>query len=81
MHVRYAPDSTGITELWMDGEKVVNVHGPSVYKFDLAGRPKSPRQYQKIGIYHGTAEPGGEILYDAFRVGGADASFQDVAPR
>ncbi|MEE9320741.1 MAG: heparin lyase I family protein, partial [Granulosicoccus sp.] len=81
LHFRYATDSTGIMEVWMDGDQVVNVHGPSVYKFDLAGRPKTPRQIQKIGMYHGVDEPVGEILYDAFRIGGADASYQDVAPR
>lgn len=81
LHFRYATDSSGIMEVWMDGTQIVNVRGPSVYKFDMAGRPKSPRQIQKIGIYHGTAEPVGEVLYDAFRIGGPDSSYQDVAPR
>ena len=81
LHFRNATDSTGIMEVWMDGQQVVNVRGPTVYRFDMAGRPKSPVQHQKIGMYHGTAEPIGEILYDAFRIGGADASYQDVAPR
>lgn len=82
MHFRYASDNTGIMEIWMDGNKIVNVkNGPTVNKFDVAGRPKTPKQYQKIGFYHGTKEPIGEVLYDAFRIGGANASYQDVAPR
>ncbi len=80
-HFRYTPDNKGFMEIWMDGKKVVDAKGPTVYKYDLAGRPKTPHQYQKIGIYHGPKDPGGEILYDAFRVGGANASYKDVAPR
>ncbi len=80
LHFRYAPNSTGFFEIWLDGKKVLNHRGSTVYKKDTCGRDKTPRQDQKIGIYYGNREPGGELLYDAHRVGNAQASYATVAP-
>ena len=88
LHFRYAPDDSGIMEVFINGDKKIDVHGPTMYKYALVGKedplspyPVSHRQYQKIGMYHGNGARNGEILYDAFRIGGPDSSYQDVAPR
>ncbi|MEE9355054.1 MAG: heparin lyase I family protein [Methylococcaceae bacterium] len=82
LHFRYVPDNTGFMEVWLDGEKIVNTHNnPTVYNNDLCGKPRSRQQYQKIGFYHGTIEPVGQVIYDAFRIGGANSSYTEVAPR
>lgn len=81
LHYRYATDSTGFIEVWLDGEKVVDIqNNPTVYKKDLCGKPRTPNQYQKIGLYHGNNERIGQIIYDSFRIGGADSSYNSVAP-
>ncbi len=81
LHFKYAPDNTGYIEVWMNGNKVLNVkNSPTVYKLDRCGKPRTKVQYQKIGMYYGTGNQGGEILYDAFRIGNSNASYEDVAP-
>jgi len=82
LHYRYALDNSGFIEVWVDGEKMVDKHNtPTVYKYDLCGEPRAERQYQKIGMYYGNGNQGGEILYDAFRIGiGSSVIYEDVAP-
>jgi hypothetical protein len=84
LHFRLATDATGIMEVWLNGEKVVDVSGgPTVYANDTSGRPKTPGSFQKIGMYYGAgnAADGGEILYDAFRIWkGPGGSYTAVAP-
>jgi len=81
LHYKYSLDNTGFMEIWLDGNKIVDKHNtPTVYKFDLCGEPRAPRQYQKIGMYYGTGNQGGEILYDAFRIGKENSNYDDVAP-
>jgi hypothetical protein len=51
---------------------------------DRSGLPKTPANFQKIGLYYGTgsADRGGEVLYDAFRIWkGPGGSYETVAPR
>lgn len=88
LHFRYAPDNSGFMEVFIDGEKKIDVQGPTVYKYALTKKgdpliqhPVSPIQYQKIGIYYGYGAKNGEILYDAFRIGNKNARYEDVAPR
>jgi hypothetical protein len=85
LHFNLATNSTGIMEVWMNGEKLVDVQsGPTVYAYDTSGQPKTPVSNQKIGMYYGagSAALGGEILYDAFRIWkGPGGSYQSVAPR
>ena len=80
LHYKYALDNTGFIEVWLNGEKIVNKHGAAtVYKYDKCGKPRAPRQYQKIGTYYGN--DGGEILYDAFRIcKDSSIEYEDVAP-
>lgn len=84
LHFRLATDATGIMEVWMNGEKIVDVQGgPTVYANDTDGRPKTPVCTQKIGMYYGAgnAAAGGEILYDAFRIWkGPGGGYAAVAP-
>ena len=43
LHFRLATDATGIMEVWMNGEKIVDVQGgPTVYAYDTSGRRKTP---------------------------------------
>jgi len=82
LHFRYTNDNTGFFEIWVDGKKIVDVHdNPTVYNYDLCGEDKTPEQYQKIGIYHGTEQQVGEIVYDAYRIGDENSSYEEVAPR
>lgn len=84
LHFRLATDATGIMEVWLNGEKIVDVSGgPTVYAYDTSGRPKTPVSFQKIGMYYGAgnAADGGEILYDAFRIWkGPGGSYGSVVP-
>jgi len=84
LHFRLATDATGLMEVWMNGEKIVDVPGgPTVYAYDTSGRPKTPVSFQKIGMYYGAgnAAEGGEILYDAFRIWkGPGGNYAAVAP-
>jgi hypothetical protein len=88
LHFRYAPDDSGIMEVFINGDKKIDVHGPTMYKYALVGKkdpltpyPVSHIQYQKIGMYYGSGARNGEILYDAYRIGNKNASYVDVAPR
>jgi len=83
---------TGVTN------KLFNVtNGVTVYRYDSgksassstagdsnrSGLPKTPVNFQKIGLYYGTgsAVRGGEVLYDAFRIWkGPGGSYSTVAP-
>jgi len=83
LHFRYALDATGFIEIWINGDKIINKQNmPTVYKYDLCGELRANRQYQKIGMYYGPNDnqQGGEILYDAFRIGNQQASYNDVVP-
>jgi len=84
LHFRLATDATGIMQVWLNGEKIVDVQGgPTVYAYDTSGRPKTPVSFQKLGMYYGAgkAGEGGEILYDAFRIWkGPGGSYAAVAP-
>jgi hypothetical protein len=80
VHVRWAPDSTGLLEVWKDGTKVINRPGAPIGFNDVNG-PTS-----KFGIYrsapHSFAPYQNRVSYvNEYRVGGATASYETVAPR
>ncbi|MFI0429284.1 chitobiase/beta-hexosaminidase C-terminal domain-containing protein [Mariniflexile sp. HMF6888] len=84
LHFNYALDETGFIEVWMNEEKVVDITGPTVYRYDRGGRLRTTQQYQKIGMYYGTGNESvaGELLYDAYRIWkGEGGSYADVAPK
>lgn len=82
LHFKYATDNTGFWEVWIDGNKVVDLHNlATVYKYDVCGNLKEPLDYLKIGLYYGNGSEGGRILYDAFRIGyGSNVRYEDVSP-
>ncbi len=85
IHLKYETDKTGYLEVWLDGIKVLNLHNTvTAYKYSKCGKdfPKRREFYQKIGMYYGAREKGGDLLYDAFRIGkGSSVTYEDVAPR
>jgi len=81
IHVKWSYQPDGILEVWKNGEKVVDQKGPNTFN-DAKG------PYFKMGIYKGWKDPdrpgdaiSKRVLYhDEFRMGGADAVYEDVAP-
>ena len=81
VHVKWSYRSDGILEVWKDGKQVVNQKGPNAFN-DAKG------PYFKMGLYKGWRDPNRpsdavskRILYhDEFRMAGADATYEDVAP-
>jgi|GEM_PF-3926907 len=62
-HVRWSIGEDGVTEVWRDGELVLQRNGPNTYG-DLRG------VYLKLGLYHPTSDS--TILIDEVSLGNAD---------
>ncbi|GGW49419.1 hypothetical protein GCM10010381_38460 [Streptomyces xantholiticus] len=80
-HVTWRTDSTGLLQVWKNGERVVNRTGAT-----HDGGPRSP--YFKFGIYKwdwNTGAPSSTtqrvMYYDALRLGDERAVHRDVAPQ
>lgn len=74
-HMKWEYDNTGLLEVWKDGIKVVERNGP-VYYNDQSG------PYFKAGVYRGNNSECPILLYfDDVRIGNANATYSDVAPR
>ena len=81
VHVKWSFKADGILQVWRNGRKVIDQTGPNAFN-DAKG------PYFKMGLYKGwrdAKKPGDavskRILYhDEFRMGGAEASYEDVAP-
>jgi|ERR1044072_86736 hypothetical protein len=86
MHVKHASDSTGLIELWKDGNsttKIVNYSGANMY--ELSATVKMPTM--KLGIYKAnwndsltTMTNKRVLFYDNVKLGDATSSYSDVAP-
>ncbi len=82
VHVRWSYRSDGLLQVWKDGKKLVEQKGPNAFN-----DKKGP--YFKMGLYKGWKNPKNRsdavtkrILYhDEFRMAGANARYEDVAPR
>ena len=82
VHVRWSYRSDGLLQVWKDAKKVVEQKGPNAFN-----DKKGP--YFKMGLYKGWKNPKNRsdavskrILYhDEFHMAGADARYEDVAPR
>lgn len=79
-HVTWRTDSTGVLEVWRDGEQVMHRTGAT-----HSGGPRSP--YFKFGIYKwdwNTGAPSDTtqrvMHYDALRLGDERATYADVSP-
>ncbi|MGA5170137.1 MULTISPECIES: heparin lyase I family protein [Streptomyces] len=80
-HVTWRTDSTGVLQVWKNGERVVHRTGAT-----HGGGPRSP--YFKFGIYKwdwNTGAPSSVtqrvLRYDALRLGDERATHADVAPQ
>jgi len=81
-HAKWSHKSDGLLEVWRDGRLVVSKTGPNTYNDKT-----SPSM--KIGFYKRQWKNNPEastttervIYYDAVRIGDANASYKDVAPR
>jgi hypothetical protein len=81
VHVKWSYQPDGLLQVWKDGKKVIDQRGPNAFN-DAKG------PYFKMGLYKGWRDPkrpsdavSKRVLYhDEFRMGGANAGYEDVAP-
>ncbi len=77
VHIKYSHTNTGILEVWMDGEKVIDRQNmPNAY--NDAAYP-----YLKFGLYKwnwGTATSKRVMYFDEVRVGDENSSYDEVKP-
>jgi hypothetical protein len=81
VHVLWSYKADGFLQVWRDGRKVVDQKGPNAFN-DAHG------PFFKMGLYKGWGgarqRDGGVdsrvIYHDEFRMGGAEATYEDVAP-
>ena len=81
VHVKWSYGPDGILQVWKNGKKVIDADGPNAFNDE-----RGP--YFKMGLYKGWRDPerrndavGKRVLYhDEFRMGTAEASYDDVAP-
>jgi len=81
VHVQWSYETDGWLQVWRNGRKVIDQTGPNAYN-DAKG------PFFKMGLYKGWGDPkkrsdtvDRRVLYhDQFRMGGADARYEDVAP-
>jgi len=78
MNFRYEPNGTGFMKIWLNGDKVFDNKGVTVYRLDACGKEKEHQQYLKIGLYLGGGS--GEIFYDDIAIADGASSYTDVAP-
>lgn len=74
-HVKHSYGSDGILQMWKNGRKVVDYYGPNSYN-------DGTTPMLKMGIYKRNWNQSSKrvIFFDDIRVGGAGASYNDVAP-
>lgn len=81
VHVKWSYRSDGFLKIWKDGKAVIDQTGPNAFN-DAKG------PFFKMGLYKGWGNPdkpsdavNSRLLYhDEFRMGGAEATYDDVAP-
>jgi hypothetical protein len=81
VHVKWSYRPDGILQVWKNDEKVIDQAGPNAFN-DATG------PFFKMGLYKGWGDPSKRsdavsrrvIYHDEFRMGGADATYEDVAP-
>jgi hypothetical protein len=77
VHIKYSHTNSGILEVWMDGEKVINRQNmPSSYN-DVA------YPYLKFGLYKwnwGAATSTRVMYFDEVRVGNENSNYDEVKP-
>ena len=80
VHARWSFRDDGLLEIWKDGEKIIEQHGPNTYN-DQRG------MYFKIGIYKPPWDKPVKsdvdrrvVVHDEIRIAGPGARYADVAP-
>ena len=83
MHVKHSPDSDGLIELWVNGQKVANHTGGNMYSLST-GEVITPRW--KLGLYKskwngdGTTSTKERVLYvDNVKLGNENATYDEMA--
>lgn len=83
LHVKHAPDKTGIVEIWRDGKLCFTYKGANMYR--VTSDIKNPNW--KLGIYksawNGSAKTktSKRVLYfDEIKMGSEKATYNDMAP-
>jgi hypothetical protein len=71
-HIKWSTGTTGLIELWIDGEKYYSFTGKTM---------SSTAPYFKLGINRWNMGNSSRVLYyDNLRIGSASATYADVAP-
>lgn len=72
----------GFLEIWVDGEKEVDVTGTTVYTYAYAGELLDGGTFPTIGPYWSSSNsPQGDIYYDTYKVWkGPGGKYEDVSP-
>lgn len=81
VHVKWSYHEDGFLKIWKNGNQVIDQNGPNAFN-DAKG------PFFKMGLYKGWGERNSDrdgvarrVLYhDEFRMAGAEATYQDVAP-
>ena len=81
VHVKWSYGPDGFLKVWKDDKPVIDQKGPNTFN-DAEG------PFFKKGLYKGWGDPKKDcdavtkraLYHDEFRMGGADATYQDVAP-
>ena len=83
MHVKHAPDSDGLIELWVNGQKVAERTGDNMYSLSTSG-VVTPRW--KLGVYKSkwngdrTTATSERVLYvDNVILGNENATYEEIA--
>lgn len=65
-HLRHARANDGLVRAWIDGERVLDFHGPTAYPSE-AGYPENGRFYFKMGLYRDDMKEPMTIYIDEYR--------------
>lgn len=78
LHFKYATDSSGFFQIWLDGKQVTDYKGVTTYAIDRCGQPRYPANYQKLGAYANNGS-NGQVLYDDFMVVDGTGSYAEIS--
>jgi hypothetical protein len=65
-HIRHTRTDAGFVRLWVDGERVLDFHGPTTYG-PAFGYPEDGRFYFKLGLYRDDMQEPMTIFLDEYR--------------
>jgi hypothetical protein len=73
IHTIFRYDKPGVTQMWLNGEKFIDIK-----EINAHNDPKAP--VLKMGFY-GSSTKSHTVYYDEIRVGDANSSYDEVAPK